>query len=61
MVALGLIPEIEAEGKKWRFVGIQAKNRVEWTCTHLANMHIKTTTIGLYDSLGDPETRYIAS
>ena len=61
MIALGLLPESEAEGKTWRFIAIQAKNRVEWTVTHLANMHVKTTTIGLYDSLGDTETRYIVS
>ena len=61
MMTLGLLPEREAEGKKWRFAAIQAKNRTEWTVTHLANMHVKTTTIGLYDSLGDTETRYIVA
>jgi len=59
MMSLGLLPQVEAEGKSWRFLGIQAKNRTEWTITHLANMHCKATTIGLYDSLGESETRYI--
>ena len=27
MVALDMIPEVEAEDKKWRFTGIQSKNR----------------------------------
>ena len=61
MMKLGLLPKREAEGQSWRFVAIQAKNRVEWTVTHLANMHCKATTIGLYDSLGDTETRYIVA
>ena len=38
-VALGLIPDIEAEGETWKFMGIQAKNRKEWVYVHLANMH----------------------
>jgi hypothetical protein len=27
---LGLIPDIEAEDRLWRFIGIQSKNRKEW-------------------------------
>ena len=59
MLELGLNPQIEAEGTKWRFVAIQAKNRTEWTLTNLANMYVKGTTVGLYDSLGETETRHI--
>ena len=61
MMSLGLLPEREADGRKWRFVAIQAKNRVEWTVTHLANMNCKTTTVGLHDTLSDKETRYIVA
>lgn len=49
---LGLIPEVEAEGQRWRFMGIQAKNRAEWVIIHLANMYNKCTTVALYDTLG---------
>lgn len=28
--AEGLTPEVDGEGKKWRFMGIQSKNRKEW-------------------------------
>jgi len=51
---LGLIPEVEGEneGEMMRFMGIQSKNRVEWALCHTANMFQKTTTVGLYDTLG---------
>jgi long-chain acyl-CoA synthetase len=56
---LDLMPEIEAEGKNWRFIGIQSKNRKEWNLIHLANMHIKTTTVALYDTLGVEASKYV--
>ena len=37
--ALGLAPEIEAEGKQWRFLGVQSKNREEWNILNWGNMH----------------------
>jgi len=58
-MALGLIPEVEAEDKTWRFIGIQAKNRKEWNLIHLANMHTGTTTVALYDTLGAQAARYV--
>ena len=36
---LGLAPQVDAEDKLWRFVGIQSKNREEWYITNWANMH----------------------
>jgi len=51
--------EVEAEGKIWKFIGIQAKNRKEWNLIHLANMHNGTTTVGLYDTLGEEASKYI--
>lgn len=56
---LGLCPEVQAEGKTWRFIGIQAKNRKEWNIMHLANMYNKTTTIALYDTLGAEAARFV--
>jgi len=38
IMALKLAPEVEAEGRKWRFMGIQAKNRKEWALTNVAGM-----------------------
>lgn len=35
----GLCPEVEGEGKMWRFMGIQAKNRKEWQIVNLAGMY----------------------
>jgi len=37
--ALDLCPKFEADGKEWRMMGIQSKNRYEWFVTHLAGMH----------------------
>ena len=56
---LGLCPDIEAEGKIWRFIGIQAKNRKEWNLIHLANMYLRTTTVALYDTLGVDASKYV--
>lgn len=58
-MALDLCPEIEAEGKKWRFLGIQSKNCAEWYTTHLANMHQGITTVALFDQQGVEATKYI--
>ena len=38
MNALDLAPQVDGEGTKWRFLGIQSKNCKEWIITHLANM-----------------------
>ena len=55
----GLIPDIDNEGKTWRFLGIQSKNRKEWFLLHLANMYSKTTTVALYDTLGQAAMKYV--
>lgn len=55
----GLAPEVEAEGKKWRFIGIQSKNRKEWYISSLANMHQNITSVSLYDTLGVDATKFI--
>ena len=39
IMALGLAPEVEAEGKKWRFMGVQSKNRKEWILTNIAGCY----------------------
>lgn len=35
----------------WRFLGIWAKNRWEWTVSLLAAMHYKITGVGFYDAM----------
>ena len=57
--ALDLVPEVEAEGLTWRFIGIQSKNRKEWVMQHIANFHMGVTTVGLYDTLGDEALKYV--
>lgn len=54
-----LAQEMDAEGKKWKFLGIQSKNRKEWYLTQLANMHNGWTTVALYDTLGDESSKFI--
>jgi|TARA_B110000305_G_C19295555_1_gene566436 long-subunit acyl-CoA synthetase (AMP-forming) len=57
--AMGLTPPVQAEGREWRFMGIQSKNRKEWYLTHLANMHNRGTSVAFYDTLGPEAARYI--
>ena len=57
--ALNLIPEVEGAGKTFRFLGIQAKNRKEWGISHIGNFHSGTTTIALYDTLGEEASKYV--
>ena len=45
----------------WRFLGIQSKNRAEWALSHWGNMHTRTTTIALYDTLGEDAFKYVVN
>ena len=56
---MNLCPDVTAEGKTWRFMGIQSKNRKEWNIVHIANMYLNTTTIALYDTLGVDALRFV--
>ena len=56
---MDLCPEVRGEGKNWRFVGIWAKNRYEWTATLLAGMHFNITTVGFYDAQSTEQVDYI--
>jgi long-subunit acyl-CoA synthetase (AMP-forming) len=58
-MVLDLCPEVRAEDKDWRFVGIWAKNRWEWTTTLLAAMHYKITTVGFYDAMSNEQVDFI--
>lgn len=59
MVSLDLCPEVEGEGQMWKFIGIWAKNRWEWTTTLLASMHYKITTVGFYDAMSAVQVEFI--
>lgn len=52
LMAKNLIPEVEGEGKMWKMLGIQSKNRLEWNLCHIGNYMAGGTTIALYDTLG---------
>ena len=56
---LGLVPEIDAEGRKWRFISILAANCKEWIIAHVANMHQRITTIPLYQTLGNEAFKFV--
>ena len=58
---LNLCPEVEAEGQKWRFLGLQSKNRKEWTISHIANMHFGCTTVAMYDTLGENAMKFVVN
>ena len=58
-LALGLIPSVDHDGKEWKFMGIQSKNKKEWNLTNFANMHRRVTTIALYDTLGPDATKFV--
>lgn len=59
--ALGLNPEVEGEGKSWRFIGIQAKNREGWALAHWGNMHTGTASVALYDTLGVDAFKFVVN
>lgn len=61
LMALNLIPEVEGEGRKWRFLGMQSKNRREWNLAHMGNYLAGGTTIALYDTLGPEATRFVCN
>lgn len=40
-------------------MGVQSKNRVEWSLLNVAGMLNAVTTVPLYDTLGEDASRYI--
>ena len=59
LMNLNLVPQVEGEGKLWRFIGVWSKNRLEWTETQLASMHYNMTTVGFYDAMSAEHVNYI--
>ena len=56
---LGLASTLEAEDKQWKFMGILAGNRYEWSITHCAGMHQKITSVPLYETLGQDAMKFV--
>jgi hypothetical protein len=56
---LNLNPELDAEDKKWKFMGIFGKNREEWTVVDLASMRSSTTIVPFFDSLGSDALAFV--
>ena len=56
---MGMTPEIEHDGEKWKFMGIYAKNREEWMVTTLANMKNSVVTVAFYDTLGPQAVEFV--
>lgn len=59
MVQLNLMPEVEGEGKLWKFMGIYSKNREEWAFTDLAALRQGGTVIAFYDTLGPSAVEFV--
>ena len=56
---MGLMPEVEEEGDVFKFMGIYAKNREEWTITDLAALRQSGTVIAFYDNLGPSAVEFV--
>ena len=59
MMKLDLCPQVNAEGRPWRFCGIWARNRQEWLTTEFAGMHYNITNVGFYEAMGPAAADYI--
>jgi long-chain acyl-CoA synthetase len=59
MFHLNLAPEVHAEDKVWKFLGIFSKNREEWIISELAGISQGITTVPLYDTLGPESVEYV--
>lgn len=59
--ALNLCPETEGEGdgKPWRFMGIQSKNRAEWSLLNIAGMFQSVTSVAFFDTLGEDAMKFV--
>ena len=56
---MGLCPDIEGEGKQWKFLGVWMKNRAEWTLSLLACMYQSITTVGFFDAMSVEQVDFI--
>jgi len=54
-----MVPTLDAEDRKWKFMGIYSKNREEWAITALANMKNSVITVAFYDTLGPAAVEFV--
>ena len=61
LLELNLCPDIEGEGdgKMWKFLGIWAKNRMEWTVSLLSTMKYAITAVGFFDAMSAEQVEFI--
>lgn len=59
MLALDLVPEIQADDQAWRLLGIFSYNREEWYALELAAMYQKMTVVGLHTNICDKHFYHI--
>lgn len=58
-IALDMMPDIDSEGRSWKFMGTYSKNRPEWVLADLASASIGGTTIAFYDTLGPQAVEFV--
>jgi len=58
-VNLGLVPEIEGDKRKFKFMGIYSKNREEWVMTDVAGIMNTVVTVAFYDTLGPAAVEFV--
>ena len=56
---LDMVNELEADGRKWSFYGIQSKNNKEWVLSNMAGMFQGMTSVALFDTLGENAIKFI--
>lgn len=59
LVGLNLTPDVEADGRKFKFLGIFSKNREEWAVVDLSCIRNSTTIVPFFDSLGPDALQFV--
>jgi long-subunit acyl-CoA synthetase (AMP-forming) len=56
---LGLIEDIEVDGRSYRIIGIMAKNREEWADSYISCMYQNVTIATFYDSYTADQMEFV--
>lgn len=59
MMALDLVPEVQADDQAWRFLGIFSYNREEWYALQIGCMYQGITTVGIHTNICDKHFYHI--
>lgn len=57
--SLDFCPIVEAEGRKFKTIGVYLKTREEWLVTWFASWYLSGCVVPLYDTLGDDSIQWI--